>query len=133
MAIGSLGDVVFEASDEIVRTIRNVKLQGSAKYAEHEVIGGKPLLEFTGLDADSFTFDMFFSTSLGVIPIDEAKKLREIRDKGEAVLFVLDGEPQGVGLWAITQLSEDWEHMDKNGSPHYLSVSVSLKEYTEVA
>ncbi|MBQ7577245.1 MAG: hypothetical protein IJT21_03140 [Synergistaceae bacterium] len=47
--IGSFGGVVFEVSDEKVRTFRDYQIQRSAKYSEHAIHGRKGLLEFTGL------------------------------------------------------------------------------------
>ena len=51
--IGSLGEVVFEVSDEKVRTFRDFQIQRSAKYSEHAIHGRKGLLEFTGLSPAS--------------------------------------------------------------------------------
>jgi Phage protein U len=133
MAIGSFGDVVFVASASKVLTLDEVQRAGTATYAEHAVINGKPLLEFTGTQAETFSFNIYFSTLFNMVPIDEVKKLREMRDQGKAELLVLDGEPQGSsGLWVITSMPEQWQHLDPDGSPHAIALSLTLKEYAEV-
>lgn len=130
--IGSFGTIVFEVSSERVRTPDEVQRQGSASYAEHVVIMGKQSLEFTGPNVESFSFKLLLHTHLGVVPIDEVKKLREMRDTGVADYLIFDGEPQGTDKWVITDLSEKWEHIDPDGSPHVIHASVSMKEYIEV-
>jgi Phage protein U len=130
--IGSFGDIVFEVSSEKVRTLDNFQRQGSANYSEHSVIMGKQSLEFTGPNIESVSYEMLFHSHLGVVPIDEVKKLREMRDTGVADYLILDGEPQGSDKWVITDISEKWEHMDPDGSPHIILATVNMKEYIEV-
>lgn len=47
--IGRLGDITFEASEAMIRTLSNMKWSGSAKYATHQRHGGNALTEFVGL------------------------------------------------------------------------------------
>jgi len=96
------------------------------------VIMGKQSLEFTGPNIESVSYEMLFHSHLGVVPIDEVKKLREMRDTGVADYLILDGEPQGSDKWVITDISEKWEHMDPDGSPHIILATVNMKEYIEV-
>ena len=132
MSIGSLGDFVFEVSADFVRTLKDLKIDGSVSFAEHNVIGGKQLLEFTGSNVATVTFNIQFLAMFGLVPTEEVKRLREIRDNGEAVYFIVDGEPQGKDRWVVTQIAESWDHLDKGGSPHLLDASLTLKEYVEV-
>lgn len=130
--IGSFGEIVFVVSTDISKTLNNLQRQGGVTYAEHAVISGKPVLELTGLNAETISFDMFLCSQLGVTPVDEVKQLREMRDQGVAEPLILDGEPQGADMWVITDISEKWEHLDPDGSPIIIQVTVNLKEYTEV-
>ncbi|MDR1651858.1 MAG: phage tail protein, partial [Synergistaceae bacterium] len=89
----------------------------------------KELPEFLGPAAESVSFDVRLSAYEGVNPSEEAKSLRTIRDAGEAVLFVLDGIPQGEGLWVIENVSEEHDFFDNRGRPAVIVCSISLKEY----
>ena len=69
MQIGTLGEVVFSVSDSVVETINNFVWSGSARYAAHQRHLTNALTEFTGLDPDGITFDIFVSAYLGVDPM----------------------------------------------------------------
>ncbi len=130
--IGSFGEVVFEVSDEKVRTFRDYQIQRSAKYSEHAIHGRKGLLEFTGLSPASASLSIKLDAGLGVNPKEELNNLREILNKHEAVPFILDGEPQGDGLWVLESLNENFEIIDNHGTFISINVSLNLKEYIEV-
>ncbi len=130
--IGSFGEVVFEVSDEKVRTFRDYQIQRSAKYSEHTIHGRKGLLEFTGLSPASASLSIKLDAGLGVNPKEELNNLREILNKHEAVPFILDGEPQGDGLWVLESLKENFEIIDNHGTFISINVSLNLKEYIEV-
>lgn len=130
--IGSFGGVVFEVSDEKVRTFRDYQIQRSAKYSEHAIHGRKGLLEFTGLSPASASLAIKLDAGLGVNPKNELNNLREILNNHEAVPFILDGEPQGDGLWVLESLNENFEIIDNHGTFISINVSLNLKEYIEV-
>ena len=46
--IGSLGDVVFTSSTDLVRTFADAAHKTSGRWTAHEVIGQKPAQEFGG-------------------------------------------------------------------------------------
>ena len=129
--VGSLGDIVFEVSSESVRTFRDLSMQHSAKYANHEVHGGKALLEFTGLAPVATSLKVRLDAGLGVEPSEELNALREIFSKHEAIPFILDGEPQGEHLWVIETLNEDHQVLNNSGALIIVEVSLTLKEYVE--
>lgn len=131
--IGSLGDVVFDVSSEYVRTFCDMKIQRTAKYSEHAIHGGKALLEFTGYSPASLSFSIRLDASLGVNPKQELEALRDILTGHEAVPFILDGEPQGDGLWALESIDETYETIDNHGTLIAVGVSLKLKEYIEAA
>ena len=129
--IGYLGEVVFEVSQQQVKTFGDLRRNASARLASHDLIGRKPLLEFTGPALESLSFSMTLSSFLGIDPVEEVKVLREMRDQGLAVPFVLDGTPQGEGLWLLEGLDETWRYIDNNGTPRVIDCSLSLKGYIE--
>ena len=131
--IGSFGAIVFEVSAERVRTFRDFQIQRSAKYTEHAIHGRKGLLEFTGLSASTASLNIRLDAGLGINPKEELKTLREVLTKHEALLFILDGEPQGDGLWVLESIGENYEIIDNHGTAIAVEVSIKLKEYIEVS
>ena len=131
--IGSFGDVVFEVSSERIRTFRDFQIQRSAKYSEHAIHGRKGLLEFSGLSASTASLNIRLDAGLGVNPKDELTTLHDILNNHKALLFILDGEPQGDGLWVLESLSESYEIIDNKGAVIAVEVSLKLKEYIEVS
>ena len=59
-----------------------------ARYAEHAVMGSKPLLEFIGPGLEEISFKVKLDASCGVDPDSEFKTLQEIRDSGEVCVLV---------------------------------------------
>ena len=130
--IGSFGDVVFEVSHEKVRTFRDFQIQRSAKYTEHAIHGRTGLLEFTGFSAATASFTVRLAAGLGVNPKKELDTLHQILTRHEAVPFILDGEPQGDGLWVLENIDEKFEIIDNQGTLIAVEVSLKIKEYIEV-
>ena len=131
--VGSFGNVVFEVSHEKVRTFKDFQIQRSAKYSEHAIHGRKGLLEFSGLSASTASLNIKLAVWLGVNPKEELTTLHDILNNHEALPFILDGEPQGDGLWVLESISENYEIIDNKGAVIAVEVSLKLKEYIEVS
>jgi phage protein U len=131
--LGILGEVVFEVSSERVKTFQDLSISRSAKYAQHDIHGSKGLLEFTGLDPAAMSLKITLLASLGVNPKEELTTLRGMLAAGKAVPFILDGEPQGDGLWVLENVSESHKVINNVGALILAEVSLSLKEYVEVS
>ena len=132
MALGSLGDIEFEVSDEKVRTFSGLQISKGAKFAAHEVHNRKALLEFTGLDAASMSLKIDINSALGVDVNEELDALHELLDQHEAVPFILNGEPQGGGLWALESLDEEFSRINNKGELVRVELSLKLREYIEL-
>ena len=130
--IGSLGEVVFNVSEKQILTFDGLQYSHSAKYSEHAIHGRKGLLEFTGFSATTLSFNITLNSTLGINPKEELKRLKEIFYNHEAVLFILNGEPQGENLWVIESLNEKHDDISRIGISNYIEVSLSLKEYLEI-
>ena len=131
--IGSFGEVVFEVSADRLRTFRDFQIQRSAKYSEHAIHGRKGLLEFSGLSASTASLNIRLDAGLGVNPKEELSTLHDILNNHEALPFILDGEPQGDGLWVLESIGENYEIIDNHGTAIAVEVSLKLKEYIEVS
>lgn len=129
MVIGCLGDIVFQASEETVRTLSNMAWSGSARYAVHERHLANALTEFTGLDPDRITFDIILCSDLGVDPMAEVVKLWNIEREGRAVSLTIGTHGYGKYRWNIVKLELKPCAHYVNGDIHTATVSVSLQEY----
>lgn len=129
--IGTLGDIVFSVSRESVKTFEGMKWDSSAKYATHERHLKNTLLEFTGTDAESISFNVYFSVFLGVNPMQEIKKLLEAERSGKIMRLVIGSKAYGRNKWVIEKLSKDLDRFDSKGNLLVAKVSISLKEYAE--
>lgn len=129
--IGCLGDIIFEVSEETVRTLNNMVWSGSARYAVHERHLTNALTEFVGLDPDKITFDITLSAELGVDPLAEVVKMFNIERSGQAVPLTVGTKGYGKYRWTITKHTEKMKAFYRNGDVHTATVSVSLLEYLE--
>lgn len=127
--VGSLGGITFNVSSRRVLTFDNYSRQGNIKSAEHEIIAEKSNMEFTGLDPEEITFDIQLFSQLNVTPEKKLEVLRNMRDTGKVVSFILGNRPVSQNKWMITGLSEKPSYWKQRGKMHVVTVSVALKEY----
>ena len=129
MKVGCLGDLVFEVSDGMIKTIRNASRSGSATIQTHQRHLMKPLQEFTGADAQSFDFKIRFSAYLGADPDTEIKKLFAYMENG--VVLPLTIGTKSYGDWLIKKIKDTPEYYDRRGNVTSTDVTVTLTEYTK--
>jgi phage protein U len=127
--IGSWGDITFAVSRNKVKTFDDLKWDSGAQYTTHNRHLKEPLLEFTGPDAESMTFSMFFSVFLGVNPITEVAKLLQAMRRGEVNRLVIGAKAYGTNKWVITKLSNALKRYDNRGNLLVAEVSVTMKSY----
>ena len=127
--VGSLGGITFNVSSRRVLTFDNYSRQGNIKSAEHEIIAEKSNMEFTGLEPEELSFDIQLFSQLNVTPEDKLETLRNMRDTGQIVSFILGSAPVSQNKWIITGLSEKPSYWKARGKIHVITVSVKLKEY----
>lgn len=130
MKTGMLGDVTFEVSDQTFRTIRNLSRKIKANYSTHKLINRKGILEFTGVDPETISFEVLFSAWFGENPETWRKKLEKMLEKGKAVTFVLGTSPIGT-QWVLESVDFETELFYKDGTPGEYKAQMSLKEYAE--
>jgi len=127
--IGTFGPVVFTSSTSAVRTFSNLERSKSYRFAQHNVLIGKPRLEAIAPDLDTISFNMRFDLSHGIDPASELIKLGGIIEAGEPQALVVGDNM--LGLFVVEKLSEDWRRIDGRGQIIVASVSLQLKEYAE--
>ena len=77
MRIGTLGNLLFQASSNLVHTIGSLQTSGSARYSTHQRHLGRGLVEFTGSEPDEITISVTLSRWLGVEPEDSLALIRQ--------------------------------------------------------
>lgn len=101
MQIGCLGDIAFEVSSDVVRTISNMTWSGSANYNTHARHLTDALVEFTGLAADEITVDIVLSACLGVNPMTDINKIWRYEREGKALPLIIGTKAYGKYRWVI--------------------------------
>lgn len=127
--IGILGFVTFETSSRRIRTFNSLQRSGSSRWATHEIIGKKPVLEFLGPGVEQIAFEMRLDIALGVDPADSFMFLRWSRDNGFAMPFILGGQPVSENLWVIQSMNENWRNVDNRGKLLSAEAEITLMEY----
>ncbi len=129
MQVGCLGNIVFEVSSDTVETVNNMTWSGSVRYGTHQRHLTDALTEFTGIDPDKITFDIYLSAYLGVNPMEEVIKIWNYERDGTPVTFVLGTKIYGKYRWTITDHKMKAQTFDGDGDVTTATVSVSLQEY----
>ncbi|MEK3784686.1 phage tail protein [Paenibacillus sp. FSL R5-0810] len=132
IGLGALGDVVFISSFRTpikVRTFRDFQRDSSARWGTNEIHLQKPRSQFMGPGLDTISFTMQFDARLGMNPRKEAEKLLDYQREGKVLLLQIGGKPLGQGKWKITNLTQSWEDIDREGNLLKAGLSVTLEEY----
>jgi phage protein U len=130
--IGSLGKVVFVATPKTIRTFADFTRSTAGRWANHEVIGKKAVKQFIGPGLDTVTFTMHFDAKYGINPRKEMTALQQLAALGKAMPLTIGGQAMGSQLWVVTQLSQSWDVVDKDGNVVSGNVDITLEEYLAV-
>ena len=131
MFIGTFGNVVFETSNDLVRTFKDMTRDTNVRLASHDIIGKKPVIEWIGPGTDTIKFSMQFNSILGVEPKDEEKKLRDMAQTGKVAHIIVGGEPISDYKFIIESISSSGRIYDRDGNLIKSMVDISVKEYPE--
>ena len=126
--VGAFGKMIFEVSSLKVKTLKDVKRTTKARYATHDIVGQKSMLEFLGTAPDEITFDMQWNEDLGVDIEEEMGNLLDMQRSGDANYLFLGTHAYGTYKWVIESVTFNHEYADKYGNPYFMTASVTLKE-----
>lgn len=129
MIVGCLGDIVFEMSSDVIKTIDKVSWSGSVKIQTHSRHLGNALTEFVGVEPDQISFSMLLSKYLGVDPQAEISKIFEYERSGKALPLTLGTKGYGKYRWLIKSHKAELERFDKYGNVTQARVTINLTEY----
>lgn len=127
MQVASLGGIVFEVSEDTIKTLQTIKLTGGASIARHDIHLGRSEAEFTGIQAGTLTLKCMVSRELGVEPKDEIDRIEAFCHAGRASAFVLGKSSYG-GQWMIAGYTVDMKRYDMNGELNEADITLSLEE-----
>lgn len=132
MVIGCLGDVVFQVSEEITETVKDVEWAGSVRYAAHHRHNMNALTEFTGRDPDTMKFTITLTRELNVNILPEIVKIWNMERDGEAVRLVIGDKGYGKYRWNVVRHNTKYTAFDRNGNPISADVALELQEYLRI-
>ncbi len=130
--IGSFGDIIFETSADKILTPQGIKREIASRWNNQEVIGQKPVSEFSGPGLDTVTLTIILDKRFGVEPKVIMDKFLSYCRSGEAFTLII-GTAIGVDKWKITQVSQMWDIVDKDGHVISGKVELTFEEYLTTA
>ncbi|NEZ43724.1 phage tail protein [Paenibacillus alvei] len=129
--IGAFGEVNFLVSSEKIRTFDDFQRSCTGRWAEHEVMGKKPKLQYIGPGLDTIRFKMRFDYSFGLKVRYELDRLVKLHREGKPHTLTIGKKALGVYKWVIMSLDEEWITVDHRGNVLVAEVDVELKEYVK--
>lgn len=131
MAVGSLGDIVFEVSDDRKLTFSEMSYSVGARTSVHNRINGRPLIEFQGSKNEEVSFVIALSAFLGINPRKSMYKLNDMSRNGVPVRLIIGKTHFGKYKWLITDISNVIKHVSNRGQLLSISAKITLKEYAK--
>lgn len=131
MAVGSLGDIVFEVADDKKLTFSGMSYSVGARTSVHNRINGRPLIEFQGAENEEISFSIVLSAFLGINPRKSMYKLNDMCREGVPVRLVIGKTHFGKYKWLITNISNSVEHISSRGQLLSIKAKITLKEYAK--
>lgn len=128
--VGCLGDVVFTVSRKTVMTLDNIQWNSGSKWEEHARHLKDPALEYTGMEADQMSFDIYMSKNLGVDPMKQIVTLFKYERNGTLLPLIIGTKAYGKYRWVIMSTTRKFEQTDPSGLTS-VTVGLTLKAYTE--
>lgn len=130
MVVGGLGDIAFEVSEDVIKTMQGFQRSGNAKVQTHERHLKSGLVEFTGYEPGKIAFDMRVSKQLGADPFWTMMRIDQYMRQGKAMVFSLGKRVYGE-KWLIQSYTVKGENYAVNGHLIDATISLSLIEYDE--
>ena len=130
MQVGSMGDIPFVVTYGKIRTFSDYGRSGSGRWAKHDLIGRKPVMEFLGPDVEKVSMKIQLRTDHGINPEIELGRLRKMRDTGAVFPFILGGAPVSDNYWLLEDIGENVSYWRAGGKILSVSVDITLTEYS---
>jgi phage protein U len=125
-----MGDIPFVVTYGKIRTFSDYGRSGSGRWAKHDLIGRKPVMEFLGPDVEKVSMKIQLRTDHGINPESELGRLRKMRDTGAVFPFILGGAPVSDNYWLLEDIGENVSYWRAGGKILSVSVDITLTEYS---
>jgi len=129
--IGSWGPIIFMMSSLRKFSMKNTSRTVTYKYAQMEIIGGKPRLQAAGQDLEGFNMTLLFMAELGHSPAREMERITRIAERSEAYPLIIGGRPQGKNMFVITETPQELERISNRGKVLQMTVQVTMLEFVD--
>lgn len=144
MIVGYMGSIPFVTSRQYLLTFDDYNRNSDGRWAKHDIIGSKPVLEFLGPDTETISMKIQLRRDHGAKPEKILKKLRTMRDTGEVFPLIFGSKVVGealkslimkqgfsinTGLWVLKSVGEAVTHW-AGGNIYAVDVSITLEEYS---
>lgn len=125
--IGSFGSLAFICSEKKVRTFSDLSRELAVRWAKHDLIGQKPVLEWVGEDLSSVSLKVRFDVSLGTVPKDGLDHLKRMMEDGLAKTLIIGGE--NLGRYVIESIAEERRFHAGDGACLVAEATLNLTEW----
>jgi len=127
--IGNWGSgIKFQTSDQKILTFTNFKRKLSVRTSKHNMVNGKPKIEFHGEDLQSITFTIELNAMLGVKPKTVEKKLINQMNEGMVAPLVIGGRSICQKAM-LTGISSSYNVVLAKGEILSMNIDVTMTEY----
>jgi phage protein U len=130
--IGNYGDIVFETNDKRILTFNDFTRSSGGRWAKHDIVMKKPVLEFLGPDLDRITFTITLNGKHGVRPRHEMERWLIKEREGTAEFLFIGNNALGVNRWVVKSVSQVWETVLNRGEVYSGKVDIELEEYVSM-
>lgn len=131
MAVGSLGDIVFEVNDDRKLTFSGMSYNVGARTSVHNRVNGRPIIEYLGSENEEISLTIKLSAFLGINPRKSMYKINDMCRNGVPLRLVLGKTHFGKYKWLITKVSNTVEHVSNRGQLLSITAKITLKEYAK--
>lgn len=128
--IGHFGTtIIFTVNNNKVLTFSDLNRTVSGRWATHSAINKREKTEFIGPGLANMTMTIVLDAGLGVKPRSVIKSIETAINKGTAEHLVIGGKKISSNKYRITQMSEMWDIVTKDGELYKATANLTFEEY----
>ena len=124
------GDIKFAVNSERIFSFRGMKRSYSARWATHNIIGKRPMVEFQGPDLDEISIEVILDAEMGVRPRSALYSFRKAAKNGKVAYFYVGGKKVAVNKIRITSGTDNWNEIWNQAALVRATAQITFKEYT---
>lgn len=126
-----MGDIPFITSDKYLLTPSKIEQSISARWADHDLIGQKPVSQFVGPNLEELNFKIILSAEHGINPKEQIEKLKDLVNNGIVFPLIIGGSPVNKNYWRLESFSIGDSYYTATGHIFQTEIAIKLKEYDD--